>query len=368
MKQKGQIINRENLIYLIIWIMVFTMPIFLSTGGDTINWLRIKHETIRIFPFFIIFLLNNFFLFKYLKNKKYLKYSVFTVIAIVVFSIATSFFNVEIFRILDTPHPPMQRPPMPRPPMPHQEMLPPMQHGNFFMVFFNKFFYNILFSILVLGFNNAIKILTIWLEDRRNYESLQKAKLQTELKVLRNQISPHFLMNTLNNIHALIDYDKDKAKESIVTLSKLMRVLLYDSDNENYRVKKEIQFLNDYIGLMKIRVQEDVEIKFDYTPNISDYKIPPLLFVSFVENAFKHGIISSEKSYIHINLESDNNNLLFSVSNSKSGMEKKGNVKKIGLENAMQRFDALYGENYNFVISETNNNFTVRISIPLICK
>ncbi|MDD4216657.1 MAG: histidine kinase [Bacteroidales bacterium] len=363
MEKKRKIINRENLIYLIIWVMVFAMPVFLSAGGDSINWTRVKHETIRIFPFFIIFLLNNFFLFKYLKNKKYLKYSVFTVIAILVFSIATSFFNVEILRILETPPPPMQRPPMPQ-----QEMLPPMPQGNVFIGFLNKFFYNILFSILVLGLNNAIKILTVWLEDRRDYELLQKAKLQTELKVLRNQISPHFLMNTLNNIHALIDYDKDMAKESIVTLSKLMRVLLYDSDNENYRVKNEIQFLNDYIGLMKIRVQEDVEIKFDYTPNISDYKIPPLLFVSFVENAFKHGIISSEKSYIHINLESDTNNLLFSVSNSKSGIEKKGNVKKIGVENAMQRLDAIYGDNYNFAISETNNNFTVRIKIPLICK
>ncbi|MDD2636523.1 MAG: histidine kinase [Bacteroidales bacterium] len=173
-------------------------------------------------------------------------------------------------------------------------------------------------------------------------------------------------MNTLNNIHALIDYDKDKAKDSIVMLSKLMRVLLYDSDNENYSIKNEIQFLNDYIGLMKIRVQDNVEIKFDYPLNISDYKIPPLLFVSFVENAFKHGIISAEKSYIHIKLESDNNNLLFSVSNSKSSVQKNGNVKKIGLENAENRFNALYDENYSWKISETNDNFTVKISIPLI--
>ena len=99
------------------------------------------------------------------------------------------------------------------------------------------------------------------------YEALQKEKLQTELEALKNQISPHFLMNTLNNIHALIDYDKEMAKESVVMLSKLMRVLLYDSDNENYSIKNEIQFLNDYLGLMRIRVHDDVEIKFEYPLN-----------------------------------------------------------------------------------------------------
>ncbi len=351
--KKSKLFNRENLVYLIIWIMVFAMPVFLSTGGNNIDWIRVQHEVVRIFPFFIIFLLHNFFLFKYFKSKKYLLYSVFTIIVVVVLSFAAS-FNVEIFRILD----------IPRPRMPRLKM-PPDQNGNFLLEFLNKFFYNVIFSVLVLGFNNAFKILTFWFEDKRNYEQLQKEKLQTELEVLKNQISPHFLMNTLNNIHALIEYDKDMAKESVVMLSKLMRVLLYDSDNENYSVKNEIQFLNDYIGLMKIRVHDNVEIKFEYPLNITDYKIPPLLFVSFVENAFKHGVTTSGNSYVNIKIESDMKKLFFSVSNSKSGKTTENNEKKIGLENSRRRFDVLFGENYSFEISDTNNNFTVKISIPL---
>lgn len=349
--KKNKLLNRENLVYLIIWVMVFAMPVFLSTGGDRIDWIRVQHEIIRIFPFFLIFLINNFFMFRYFKDKKYLTYSVIAAITVVAFSYLAS-FNVEIFRLLNIPRP----------------LLPRPNPGGFYMEFFSKFFYNIIFSVLVLGFNNAFKILTFWFEDKRNYEALQKEKLQTELEALKNQISPHFLMNTLNNIHALIDYDKEMAKESVVMLSKLMRVLLYDSDNENYSIKNEIQFLNDYLGLMRIRVHDDVEIKFEYPLNITDYKIPPLLFVSFVENAFKHGVITTGNSYVFIKIESDNNKLFFSVSNSKPAKVKEENHKKIGLENAKRRFDALYGENYSFEISDTNNNFTVKISIPLIWK
>jgi hypothetical protein len=354
--KKNKLLNRENLVYLIIWVMVFAMPVFLSTGGDNIDWIRVKHETIRMFPFFIIFLLNNFILFRFFKNKKYINYSIFTIIAVIVFSLIAS-FNIEIFKALDIPRPRMHRPPKP------MEL-----HENFMLEFLNRFFYNFIFSVLVLGFNNAFKILTFWFEDRRNYEILQKEKLQTELEVLKNQISPHFLMNTLNNIHALIDYDKEIAKESVVKLSKLMRVVLYESNNENYSIKNEIQFLNDYLGLMRIRVHDDVDITFDYPQSISDYKIFPLLFVSFVENAFKHGIISSGKSYVNIKMESDNQKLFFSVSNSKSDKQKDTQDKKIGLENAKQRLNAIYGKNYDFEISETIDNFTVKLSIPLLWK
>ncbi|MDD2634956.1 MAG: hypothetical protein PHW82_05595, partial [Bacteroidales bacterium] len=116
------------------------MPVFLSTGGDSINWTRIKHEIIRIFPFFIIFLLNNFLLFRYFKNKKYLIYSVFTIIVVVAFSFVAS-LNVEIFRLFDIPRPQMPRPQMPGPKMPGPQMPPLHQKVNFSMEFFNKFFY-----------------------------------------------------------------------------------------------------------------------------------------------------------------------------------------------------------------------------------
>lgn len=354
MKRNNNIFSRENLVYLIIWIMVFAMPIFLSTGGDNFDWIRVQHETIRIFPFFIVFLLNNFILFRFFKNKQYINYSIFILITVVVFSFIAS-FNVEIFRILDIP-----RPLNPKP------LLVPHHQENQLVEFFNRFFYNVIFSILVLGFNNAFKILTIWFDDKRNFEQLQKEKLQTELEVLKNQISPHFLMNTLNNIHALIDYDKEIAKESVVKLSKLMRVLLYESDYENYSIKSEIQFLNDYIGLMKIRVNDNVDIRFNYPINIGEAKIPPLLFVSFVENAFKHGIRAMGDSYVYIEMKMLDDNIFFSVSNSKSEKNPEEVNEKIGLENSRRRFDAIFKNNYSCEILETNDNFTVKISIPKI--
>lgn len=351
MKTNSKIFNRENLVYLILWIIVFSMPVFLSTGGNQIDWIRVQHEIIRMFPFFVIFLIHNFLLFRFFKEKKYVNYIVLTFILIGSMSFLAC-FNAEFFRIIDIPRP---QGPRPRP-------------GNRQIEFFNKFFYNLIFSILIVGFNNAFKIMTYWFDEKRNNEKLEKQKVQAELELLRNQISPHFLMNTLNNIHALIDYDREIAKDSVIRLSKLMRVLLYETDNSNYSLSKEIAFLNDYIGLMKIRLAENVKVKFEYPDKNTDFPIPPLVFVSFVENSFKHGILASGDSFIDIYFNFNDENLHFEISNSVSATLNTVDNRKIGLENSRRRLDAVYGINYNLEIIENKDSFTVKLIIPRTWK
>ncbi len=322
------------------------MPVFLSTGGNQIDWIRVQHELIRMLPFFLIFLIHNFILFKFFKEKKYINYVVLTIIIICALSFIAC-FNPELFRIINIPRP--------RDPRPHP--------GNQQIEFFNKFFYNLIFSVLIVGFNNAFKIMTYWFEEKRNNEKLEKQKVQAELEVLRNQISPHFLMNTLNNIHALIDYDSEIAKDSVIRLSKLMRVLLYETENSNYSFSKEISFLKDYIALMKIRLSENVKLEFLYPDNNTDFPIPPLVFVSFVENSFKHGILASGDSFIDIKINFADEYLNFEISNSVSRTAKSVDNPKIGLENSRRRLDAVYGSNYNLEISEKQDSFTVKLKI-----
>jgi hypothetical protein len=335
----------ENIIYLIFWILVFTFPILLSTGGNRVDWSRVIQELIRIFPFFLVFLLNNFFLFRIFKEKKYVKYLSFTTIVIIVFSFLGS-FNDLAYELLHLP--PTARPP-----------------GRFdTMRLLNNFFYNSIISILVIGFNNAIKITFDWLVERRNYEQLQKENFKNQLSMLQHQISPHFFMNTLNNIHALIDYDQEIAKKSVVKLSHLMRVLLYE--NENYTLQKEIEFLKDYIELMKIRVNQNVEIIFEYPDNIPQVSFPPLLFVSFIENSFKHGILAAGKSFIRIYFNFENNFLKVKIINSKSAVSQDNTASaNIGLTNSQKRLDLLYNKNYKFNVAETESTYEVNIKVPL---
>ena len=351
MKTNSKIFNRENLVYLILWIIVFSMPVFLSIGGNQIDWIRVQHEIIRMFPFFLIFLIHNFLLFRFFRGKKYVNYVVLTLILISTMSYVAS-FNAEIFRIIDIPVP---QGPRPRP-------------SNRQIDFFNKFFYNLIFSILIVGFNNAFKIMTYWFDEKRNSEKLAKQKVQAELEMLRNQISPHFLMNTLNNIHALIDYDTKIAKDSVIRLSKMMRVLLYETENSNYSFSKEISFLNDYIALMKIRLSENAKVEFEFSDKNTDFPIPPLLFVSFVENSFKHGILASGDSFIDIKFNFVDDNLYFEISNSVSQTTKLIESSKIGLENSRRRLDAVYGSNYNLEILEKQDSFTVKLKIPRTWK
>jgi len=335
----------EKVIYLIFWTLVFTFPVLLSTGGNRIDWIRVLNELIRIFPFFLIFLLNNYGLFGLFKDKKYVKYLLITAAAVMIFSFLGS-FNHLVYGFLHIPSGPE----------------PPVKRDTLRIL--NNLFYNSVFSILVIGLNNAIKIAFIWLQDRRDYEQLQKENFKNQLSLLQQQISPHFFMNTLNNIHALIDYDQEIAKKSVVKLSHLMRVLLYE--NENYTLQKEIDFLKDYIELMKIRVNQNVEIIFEHPEKIPQVHFPPLLFVSFVENSFKHGILAVGKSFIHIYFALENDFLHVKIINSKIPASQGKQVKaNIGMSNSQKRLDLIYNINYKFDVIETETTYEVNIKIPL---
>lgn len=335
----------ENIIYLIFWVLIFVFPVLLSAGGNRIDWVRVLHEFIRILPFFLLFLVNNNLLFDYLRDKKYFRYFGSALFAIVFFSF-TGVFHNYLFDLLGLSGSLKGRPRMD------------------LMWKLNTFFYNFVFSVLGVGFNNAIKITIGWLDDMRKFEQLQKEHVRNRLTLLQHQISPHFFMNTLNNIHALIDLDREIAKNSVVKLSQMMRVLLYE--NEYYSLKKEIEFINGYLELMRIRVNRNVEIRFDYPANVPDISFPPLLLISFVENSFKHGIKAVGKSFVNIQFKVDNGNLLVSIVNSvaaKIQTESKG--EKIGMQNTVNRLSLLYGDCYSCDISETDESYSVNLKIPL---
>lgn len=178
----------------------------------------------------------------------------------------------------------------------------------------------------------------------------ENARSEAELANLRNQLNPHFLLNTLNNIYALIAIDPDKAQGAVHELSKLLRHVLYDNQQDFVPLYKEVAFINNYISLMKIRLRQGVEVTTQISVDAdSSTPIAPLIFISLIENAFKHGISSAAASYIHIKLAEEPGVILCDIRNSchpKSVNDKSGSG--IGLEQVQRRLALMYAGRYEW--------------------
>ena len=220
-------------------------------------------------------------------------------------------------------------------------------------------------ALLVVGINVAIKLLFKSMRDEEALKELEHQHLQSELQYLKYQINPHFFMNTLNNIHALVDMDAGKAKRTIVELSKLMRYVLYEASNRTILLSREIQFLDNYIALMKLRYTGRVRIECCMPDEVPEVQIPPLLFISFVENAFKHGVSYQEESFIRVFMSVEDGRLAFRCSNSNHGRSVEQHH-GIGLENIRKRLRLLFGQDYTLSINECDDSFNVLLIIPLL--
>ena len=258
----------------------------------------------------------------------------------------------------DGEHSSEMRPPLPDRHSNRRQPMPPRMRPNTIT------FINLTIAILLIGFNLTIKLFIKSLRDEEVMKDLEHQKLESELQYLKYQLNPHFFMNTLNNIHALIDIDSRKAKTSIIELSKLMRYVLYESNKDYIELTKEITFLQNYIELMRLRFTESLNIQTDFPLIVPEVKIPPLLLISLLENAFKHGVSYREASFIHICLKIDDGSLIFKCSNSKH-RTKKDEHHGVGLENVKKRLQLLFGNNYTYTINENENEYNVSLNIPL---
>lgn len=219
--------------------------------------------------------------------------------------------------------------------------------------------------ILMFAANLGIKSYFRSRDDRKRLAELEKENLEQQLAYLRYQINPHFFMNTLNNIHALIDIDPVKAQETVVELSKMMRYVLYEGDRQGVPLTKEVAFVRTYIKLMQLRYSDKVRITLDLPSEVPDRTIPPLILISFIENAFKHGVSYQRESFIGVKMAVEGDALRFECRNSKAEKpnEEKGGV---GLANVRKRLDLLYNHNYTLSIHDDADVYTVELNIPLV--
>jgi LytS/YehU family sensor histidine kinase len=225
--------------------------------------------------------------------------------------------------------------------------------------------YNFVFtSILISGFALGLRVFERFKQQEKRQEELVKINLKTELAFLKNQISPHFFFNTLNNIYSLIEINTKHAQDAVIRLSKLMRYLLYESDHIRVNLLDELEFMKNYIELMSLRLSDKVKLEILFPQLKNSYQIPPLLFIPFLENAFKHGVSYKHESYIKISLDILDDMLQFECSNSIiNGEEDEKLFSGIGLDNVKKRLELLYPNNYELDMNRSDKVFTVILKI-----
>ncbi len=222
----------------------------------------------------------------------------------------------------------------------------------------------ILIALMMLGVNLGAKYYTTYTLEKKRLAELEKENLRYRLEYLRYQINPHFFMNTLNNIHALVDDAPEKAKDSIVELSRLMRHVLYDSNGPTVSLAKEMDFLRHYLYLMRLRFTDRVRISCSFPEDEGGAKVPPLIMTTIAENAFKHGVSYKSDCNIRLSIALEGERLIFRCANSIVPGQEDPSAGGVGLDNIRKRLSLLYGEDFVLHIAKSADEYEVLMVLP----
>ena len=219
---------------------------------------------------------------------------------------------------------------------------------------------------LVFLISTCISVTQQWLKSEETKKEVESEKLSTELSFLKSQVNPHFFFNTLNNIYSLAVVGSDKTAPAIMKLSAIMRYILTDTQSDTVPLENEVNFVNNFIDLQRVRLTDKVTVLFTTEGNIATQQIAPLLFIPFVENAFKYGVSTKENSTINIHIKATDNLVSLSTSNT---IVKADNgildTTGIGINNVKRRLDLLYPDKHTLLITNDNTTFFVTLDITI---
>ncbi|MEO6813807.1 MAG: histidine kinase [Ginsengibacter sp.] len=222
-------------------------------------------------------------------------------------------------------------------------------------------------NLTILGIAVSIKMLRYWYKQKQEILQTKQEQLTVELQMLKSQIHPHFLFNTLNNLYSLTLEQSKLAAPVVLKLSNLLRYMLYECNSNFVLLEKEIEIMNNYIELERIRYGERLDISVNYSGDIKGKLIAPLLFLPLLENCFKYGISEQiDQCWISVDLHVENDELKFKLINSKTNSEN-GEIAAggIGLQNVQKRIQLLYGNNYTLKLLPTEDHYTVSLTLNL---
>jgi len=350
----------ESIVYLGLWLIAVGLCLLnamrrhAQLSEPLLNAADIASIALTLLPFLLLFFVNNNVLIPRLLLKNRLTpYFLSTAAAIVL---------IWVCQYLNFMHRVELMPPGMRPPVPHVRPLMPL-----------PLFLDFTYALLVVGCNLAIALMFQHFDDKLERESLMKTNAENRLAYLKAQINPHFYLNMLNNIHGMIEINPEKAQGMIIDMSHLMRYTLYDSSKPLIPLADEVAFLRNYLRLMRQRFPESsvsITSRFPSDEEMRGISIPPLLFLVFIENAFKHGISYRDSSFVAVAIETEQKTIRFSCVNSNHARTGSDNDDRsgIGLRNINQRLKLLYGPETSPEITSTDNSYTVTLIIPIHAK
>jgi two-component system, LytTR family, sensor kinase len=323
----------------------FRTPFELSLKNNP-YW--VSTQVFQVVYLIAMFYLNsNVLIPRLLANKRIVLYA----LAIIVLLAIYLFIPEYVFRNFIPPRP-RNNPPPGAPAIRH--------HIRIFPMFGSAALFLLIFVI-----SSGAKIVQQWFAAEHSKEKAEKEKLRTELSLLKSQVNPHFLFNTLNNIYAMAITGSEHTADAVMKLSLIMRYILQEAEHELVPLQKDLEFLQRYIELQQFRLSEKADIRYQVTGSPQHLRIAPLLLIPFIENAFKYGISAREKSLIHMNIGIQESVVTLWVENSKhvgntaQAMDNTG----IGISNARRRLDLLYPAKHELVIKDTPSTFTVTLKI-----
>jgi LytS/YehU family sensor histidine kinase len=324
------------------WLLLWSIPVLFSLQDQPTSIYWYLHRLTLLLFTALVFYVNYYYLIdKTLFKKNYGRYFLFNLVLI----LASIFLMEEIRGYLRTLYP-VQR--------------------EFSINVIPMYFRLGIVLFLSAGISLAIKATGQWFRSEAIRKKMETEQLKTEVANLKTQLHPHFFFNTLNNIYVLVEKNPSEAQQAIHHLSKLMRYLLYETQSDHVFLRDEIIFLENYIRLMKLRLSDNVEVKTDFPKDMGSEQIAPSLFISLVENAFKHGISANEKSFVEIALVKKDSALIFRVDNSyfpKENGDRSGSG--IGLDNLKKRLDLIYPNQYELKQKLEGKVYSAELKIKL---
>jgi hypothetical protein len=349
-----QTTSRRNLILnttqIIVWVGVFLVPALVTwttTGHMAQAFGVFRHSARLLLPLFVLYGLNYYFLVpKFLHGGDAKWFYICNILLVVGWTLYRYF-----------PRHPIEFP---------QEVVDQFGRQNMwaFLVgaIIASVFLQILMILLAVGIRQVMRSNDLQMQ----MEEERRKTAEAELTWLKHQLNPHFLFNTLNNISSLTQIDPDKAQESIGQLSDLLRYSLYDSEQEKVSLSSEVEFMDNYIDLMALRCNELTTVEKDLVAPQNHVEVAPMLFISLVENAFKHGVNARHPSFVKVSLRMEGPQLVFSCRNSlfeKQGSDHIGSG--IGLENMKRRLELLYPGKYSYTQQADENEYVVKVTLDL---
>ena len=350
-------ITVQIVIHIAAWLCFLLLPILFYPRPREVDYsFFVEHflnpltiiSNVYIIAFY--YLNTYFFLPRLFDRKRFVSYTILILVLLVFYGFLTriyhGFFGYPVLS---------QNSAFARPPGPGPRARPLINSGNLALF------------LLVFVFSTGIRVINQWLHSEQRNKEIANEKLKAELSFLKAQINPHFLFNTLNNIYALASAQSENTAPAVMKLSSIMRYVLTEARNDLVPLEKEIQFTSHYIELQKMRLTDKAVVDFTVRGEPFGRQIAPLLLLPFVENAFKYGISTRERSPIAILLEIKKDSFQFSICNHKyfNTMLRASDNTGIGINNTRRRLDLFYEDRYTLEIDDKPNEFSVHLKIPV---